>query len=237
MCIKRAVLCLIGAIFLWAAQLSADPIADLYDTGVGINGISLPDGTSPDPHYKIISGSDGSVASATTVKTSASGFPVGSFWNADSTTSAWIMPSAGYPGNSTPSIFLPVGFYDYQTTFTLPVGVDSVNIAADLATDDLGEAIFLNGESVGAGAFNLFYSYTPISFTSSNVLAGTNTLVFETYNTESSPTGLRVDGITGSYAVAVPEPSAFVLLGVAVLGLARRQPNNSIVAFNSRPFA
>jgi len=219
--IKRLALCFIGAVILSAGPSLAGTISDLFDTGVGSSGVSLPDGTSPDPHYTIISSSDGSVASETIVKTSASGFPVAGapYWNGDSTTSAWIMPLSGYPGDTN----MPVGYYDYLTTFTLPAGAASVHISANLVVDNQETNILLNGDSVGAPQIDTFTSletYTPISFTSGNVLAGVNDLVFVVYNSgpadASGPTGLRVDEITGTYTT-IPEPTCIGLLGFTLL--------------------
>jgi hypothetical protein len=209
---------------LSAATASAGQITNLFDTGVGSNGVSLPDGTSPDPHYTIASGSDGSIASATTVKTSASGYPVGPWWTGDSPTSAWIMPTAGYPGN-----YLPVGDYDYVTTFTLPSGANSVSISFNLATDDAGPAVLLNGLQVAGPQYAPLFAYTPIDFTSSNIFAGTNTLTFVVYNSNPSPTGLRIDGISGTFTT-IPEPptaalflSLCVFLGLRIIGRNRKR--------------
>ncbi|MGD0540570.1 MAG: hypothetical protein ABSB33_03530, partial [Tepidisphaeraceae bacterium] len=172
---------------------------------------------------------DGSVASTTTVKTSASGYPInGQWWNGDSTTSAWILPSAGYPGTgNTPSFHMPVGYYDYLTTFTLPSNANSVSISLDLASDDDATGIVLNGLAAAVTLTSVnYFAYTPISFSSDNVLAGTNSLVFQVYN-EGGPTGLRVDGITGSYTttiVTMPEPGSLFLGGLAIgfLGFSRK---------------
>jgi hypothetical protein len=214
--IKRLVLCFAGTVILWTGRSLAGTISDLYDTGVGSNGVSSPDGTTPDPHYTILSGPLG--VSTATVKTSASGYPVGTWWNGDSTTSAWIMPSAGYPGSPN---YLPGGDYDYQTTFALPSNANSVAISFNLAADDTASAILLNGLLADTPPSSVnFYGYTPISFSSNNVLSGINTLDFIVYNQEVyySPTGLRVDGIVGTYTT-VPEPGTFPLLGLASIGL------------------
>jgi hypothetical protein len=206
-----------SVVALDAVPASAGVIPDLFNTGVGSNRLSLSDGTSPDPHYTIISSSDGSVASPTTVKTSASGFPIG-YWIGDSSSSAWVIPSGGYPGRS-----LPGGYYDYQTTFTLPAGVAAVTISANIACDDQGLGILLNGQSVGAPRYDVYVFYTPVTFTSDDVVAGMNTLTFLTGNAYTSPTGLRIDGITGAYTT-VPEPcSLLAMLTLASLQLSKRQ--------------
>jgi hypothetical protein len=208
---------IVAVMAIAAGPLRAGTIPDIYDTGVNNGGVSLPDGTTPDPHWTIIKNGDGSVATPVAVKTSASGLQDGpGGWNADSSTSAWIMPLSGYPGGLSNA-----GYYDYLTTFSLPANASSVSISANLAVDNYEVGVLLNGASVGVpqltgDGFN-FLSYTPISFTSDNVVGGINSLVIQTYNapppyTDNS-TGLRIDGIIGTYTV-VPEPSSCIgLLG------------------------
>ena len=90
-------------------------------------------------------------------------------------------------------------------------------ISAYVGSDDQGEAIYLNGQSVGVPLYGGFYlyNYVPLSFTSGNVLAGTNSLVFQVYN-YGGPTGLFVGSVTGTYTT-VPEPAAIGLFGVTFL--------------------
>jgi hypothetical protein len=109
---------------------------------------------------------------------------------------------------------MPIGYYDYLTTFTLPSGADSVAISAYVGTDDPGDAIFLNGESLGVPPYGGFYpyNYIPISFGGGDVLVGTNTLVFQVYN-DGGPTGLFVGGVSGTYTT-IPEPSCVGLLSI-----------------------
>jgi hypothetical protein len=230
--IKRLVLFLISPVILQAVPLSAGTIPDLFDTGVGSNGASLPDGTSPDLHYTIVSSSDGSTASTVTVKTSTSGYPV-SDWNGDNTTSAWLMPSGAYPDNfGGPTDFTHSGNYDYQTTFTLPSGVTSINVSAGVALDNELAGILVNGQSVGSfatgntladlegGTFSGFDQFNLISFSDNNVQPGTNSLTFVVHN-DAGPTGLRVDEIAGTFTVAVPEPASISLLFIGSLALIR----------------
>ncbi len=208
----RFLFCIVGIAAISAAPLSADSINDLYDTGVGANRVSLPDGTSPDPHYSIVDGGDGSVANTTNIFNSV-------FWMPGSSTSAWVTPTSVYQ-------YLPNGPFDYQTTFTLPSNADSVSISLNLAADDEVLGILLNGMLVDIPPSTVSTPiYTPISFSSNNVVAGVNILTFETLNFDPfggiNPTGLRVDGITGSYTV-VPEPASIGLLGFALLLFCRR---------------
>ncbi len=204
--IKRIMRIIVSTLAVAAMPLSADSIVGLYDTGVGSNGVSLPDGTSPDPHYTIVSGADGSVASTTNIFNSG-------FWMPGSSTSAWVTPGASFQ-------YFPNGPFDYQTTFTLPSDANSVSISLNLAADDEVPGILLNGDLVDTPPYPTVdtSNYTPISFNSGDVVPGLNTLTFETLNFDSNggnnPTGLRVDGITGSYTV-VPEPSCIGLLGFA----------------------
>jgi hypothetical protein len=200
--------CFIGAVILWAGHSSADPITDLYDTGVGSNGVALPDGTSPDPHYTIVAGSDGSAPNTTNIYDSG-------FWMPGSSSSAWVTPGASFQ-------YFQNGPFDYQTTFTLPPDTNSVSISLNLAADDEAPGILLNGVLVDTPPTVYTFDYTAVSFNSDDVIPGLNTLTFETLNFDpnggNSPTGLRVDGITGSYTV-VPESSAFALLGAGMFGL------------------
>jgi hypothetical protein len=119
----------------------------------------------------------------------------------------------------------------YQTTFTLPSNATSVSISGLVSVDNSLDEILLNGVSVGAYATgsslaNLtgdqeeaFTQMNPISFSSSNVVAGTNTLDFVADNDEGSPTGIDIN-ISGTY---VPEPASASLLSVAAVGLLSRR--------------
>ena len=212
--LKTPVYFIAGSLIIGAIQANASTITTLFDTGVNSSGTSLPDGTNPDPHYTIVSNVDGSPTDTATVKTSASGFPVGP-WLGDSTTSAWIIPSEGYPGKD-----VAASNFDYQTTFTLPVGATSVSITANAATDNEGIDVLVNGVAAGTGSYNGFGAYVPITINSSNVVGGVNTLTFITHN-DGGPGGFRVDGISGTFAV--PEPASMSLLGLSGLGLLARR--------------
>ena len=137
-----------------AAQ--AATISTLFNTGVGATGTSLPDGTSPDPHYSLVFVPDG--VSITLVRTSAGGFPIPPYLP-DSSVSAWIGP------NNAPDLHSPAGLYDYQTTFSL-AGFDpsTAVITGRWSSDNAGIAIGLNGTDLGAPG-NPYGSDPDFSFT------------------------------------------------------------------------
>src|SRR4051812_30532905 len=79
-------LTLAAGLALAASTARADNVTDLFNTGVNAAGNVLPDPTSPDPHYTIVNGGDGSVAIATLVPPASASPP----YVAPNTTSAWI---------------------------------------------------------------------------------------------------------------------------------------------------
>jgi hypothetical protein len=191
-----------------AATSQATLITTLYNTGVNASGSPLPDGTTPDPNYSLVSVPSGS--SATLVRTSAGGFPIGP-WIADDSLSAWIKPSNGTANLDTD----PVGNYTFQTTFNL-TGFDpsSASILGQWATDNEGISIVLNGITIVNGAAALaanLSNWTPFTI-SSGFVSGVNVLDFTISNLDNggygNPTGLRVE-MTGS-ATPVPEPTTMV---------------------------
>lgn len=175
-------------------------LIQVYNTGVNSSGVSLPNGTTPDPHYSLISVPSGSAT--TLVLTSAGGFPIGP-WLPDTSTSAWIRPNNPVPND-------PSGFYHFRTTFDLS-GLDplTANIAGRWATDNSG-TIFLNNANTGITSSG-FTSWTGFSLTSGFV-AGINTLDFIVDNhtqATGNPVGLRVEFLSAT-AAAVPEPATVV---------------------------
>lgn len=120
----------------------------------------------------------------------------------------------------------------YQTNFTLPFGATSVTISGGVAVDNSLDEVLLNGVSVGTYASGSSLTYltdgfdseaftqmNAISFSSSNVLPGTNTLDFVADNQADSATGIDIN-ISGTY---VPEPASAGLLSVAAVGLLSRR--------------
>src|SRR5947209_524852 len=84
----------------------------IFNTGVNAFGKTLADGTVGDPHYTLVAAPASLDPLTLRTKTSASGWPVGS-WTADDALSTWIGPNTG------DEIQGPPGPYDYRTTFSV----------------------------------------------------------------------------------------------------------------------
>jgi hypothetical protein len=174
----------------------------LFNTGVSAVGTPLPNTTTPDLHYSIISAPVG-VTTVTRVLTAADGFPVPP-WVGDNSLSAWIGPN-------TADAYGPSGTYIYRTTFDL-TGLDpsTAMITGRWSTDNNGLGVLLNGIDAGVAptSFTSFYSFSTFSI-SGGFVSGLNTLDFLVNNgPPDSPTGLRVE-MTGT-AAPVPEPSTMI---------------------------
>jgi hypothetical protein len=196
------------------------PPVHLYSTGVDDNGQALANGatgSAGDQHYTLTYISP-SATLPLEVRTSAGGYPIDLFngpYIGDSSASAWIGPvSANH------SLFGAPGYYDYQTTFVLPVGSNAVT--GLWATDNAGVDILVNGQSSGnkigttSGAYEGFRAYTPFTL-SNGFVNGTATVDFIVYN-DGGPTALRVNNLHG--ATVAPEPSSFAVFGFLGLGMA-----------------
>jgi hypothetical protein len=142
------------------------------------------------------------------VRTSAGGYPIPP-WLGDDAISAWIGPNNDFQVDG------PVGFYTYETTFTLATA-GAVTITGQWATDDPGVDINFNGASTGnfSGGFTSWSTFT-ITGTGK---AGVNTLDFIVLNT-GGPTGLRVEFLSSDGPSAVPEPASMTMLGFGIAGL------------------
>lgn len=186
-------------------SVRADSITSLYNTGVDNSHTVLTDGTIGDPHYTLVSVP--SDATQIRIRTSVGGFPIGPYLG-DDTLSTWIGP------NNDKVLDGPVGFYDYQTTFSL-IGLNAATafIGGQWATDNEAIRIVLNGNVVVTGPNQLVGFDHWTSFNISNgFVAGLNTLDFVVHNADnggSNPTALRVE-MTGSAAAAPLPTTAWV---------------------------
>ncbi len=214
----------VAALTASASVAYANPITDLYNTGVDTAGAVLPNGQLGDPHYTMVANVPlNAVVMPLVVASSAYGWPVGSPWLGDNAYSRWIGPVA-------PSLNGPVANYDYQTTFNLN-GLDpsTAVIRGRWSTDNDGIRILLNGVDTG-NAVNVgeFTTWTPFSI-STGFIAGTNTLDFIVNNAccGYNPTGLRVE-MTGM-AAPIPEPETYALMlaGLGLLGIAARRKKSA----------
>jgi len=165
-------------------------IANLYNTGVDDARQVLGD-SIPDPHYKLTTYPAGTVTPGVTTPNKYfqnSGGRVG--WVANTKTARWIGPN-------TDSAMGPVGDYSYTTTFTLPRFSEAL-IVGELSADDRITDILINGVSLGNPL--PLSSWTTISTLSisKGFVVGTNTIEFKLHNSDG-PTGLRIDGISGTY--------------------------------------
>jgi hypothetical protein len=189
-----------------ASAANAGSIA-IFNTGVDVSGIPLPNGTLGDTHYALIAVPDITSTTALRVLTSAEGFPIPP-WLGDNGTSAWIGPNNDTQADG------PVGVFDYRTTFNLSgFAPDTAALSGQWSMDDGGLDILINGVSTGntGPGFDVF---TPFSI-NRGFIAGVNTLDF-IVNNEGGPTGLRVE-VAGT--AQTPEPASLALFGAGFAGL------------------
>ena len=188
-------------------------VPGVYGTGVASPGVLIAEG-SVDPHYTIVSGP---VTGATYVVNSATMPSTPPFnWNANGPTSSWISFSSTSTSSS-------VGAYVYRTTFDLTGFLpETAVLTGSWNTDNNGTGILLNGVSFNFTTSPDSYREGPSPFTiTSDFVPGLNTLDFALFDGDAitgfaGATGLRVDGLE---VKAVPEPSTYVLLLAASVGL------------------
>ena len=183
---------------------NAQPAIDfgLFNTGVDAAQKALSD-DAVDPHYELIDPSH--ILGDAIVATSAGGFPIGP-WLEDSHLSAWIAPSTTTNG---PGDFDGSPSYFYRTTFDLTgVNLNGFTIDGQWASDNAGQDILVNGESLGFinAQFGAFSPFT-LDF---GFVDGLNTLDFVVNNggneeNPDGPTGLRVE-FDGNGTAAPPPP-------------------------------
>ncbi len=125
--------------------------------------------------------------------------------------SKWIWESAnGQPGNNTRT---------FRLTFDLTgLVAGTAQISGRWSTDNVGQAILINGVSTGQSA-NGFTAWTNFSV-NSGFVAGVNTIDFVVRDL-GFPGGFRAE-LSGT-AQAVPAPGAMALLGAVGLASRRRR--------------
>ena len=169
------------------------PIAGIFGTGVGLNGVVLGDG-EVDPHYILTVSADEAYPGPDAVAIT-NAWPIqAGVWLPNSATSRWIAPSADQRADVDSTRGNAEGDYVYRTTVNLTgYDVTKVRLVGGWAVDNGGTDILVNGESTG---FTTPSFAGLASFTITNgLVAGVNTIDFLVNNlpTSPNPTGLRVD--------------------------------------------
>ena len=165
-----------------------------YATGVDNAGVSLADG-SIDRHYGLVSSSDPGFPGPNSFVID-NAYPIPP-WVANSTSSRWtgVQPNGSNGASG--------GVYTYRQTFTINgLSPSFADLAGNWACDDTC-IIKLNGTTVVTSSG--FSAYTAFSIPNgSPFVTGVNTLDFIVTNSGGGPTGLRVDGLTGSVFSSTP---------------------------------
>jgi hypothetical protein len=196
---------LLAAVALCPPAIHAATIGNLYNTGVDPFATPLIGTGTLDPHYSLIV----SPTAATAVTVNDPGYPIG-VWFPNSATSRWIGPAGNSIGAG--------GNYIYRTSFTLPANalLNTVNISGLWGVDDVLTDVLINGNSTGP--VTPFYTpLTPFTLPTGFYQIGGNNLDFVVLNANigANPTGLRIDGIKGTFQV--PELSTACLAATGLL--------------------
>jgi len=218
---------------------SATVISGLYSSGVDNSGSLIATGAT-DTHWTVVASPTwNSTANYYNGPALAYYIDAWSYAPAQSSpNSQWIV----MPNGDATTVFTPLGtpvrgtpgWYQYESSFTLPVNVASLTITGKFVGDN-GAVIKLNGVQASYGT--PADGFLPFTMTS-GFQAGTNLVDVYVENTAESgqpadlpnPTGMQVQ-MTGEYALApVPEidPSAFgpavsLLMGTLSLRECRRK--------------
>ena len=189
-------------------------IPGLYNTGVDDSGVPLPNNAaSIDPHYQITGNPNATGPDAHVEDESV--FPIAGPWVNNSATSKWIAPEFNTVNSA-------AGDYTYLLEFDLS-GLDptTAEISGLWATDNAGGDILLNGNIVASGN-NQFGELVEFAIpVGSPFIDGINTLEFTLNNSAVGYTGLRVEDLSGTAALAaVPEPASIAIWTLMCVGLA-----------------
>lgn len=178
----------------WATLAHAAAVPGLFNTGVDNFGVVLTGG-AVDPHYALIVSADAAHPGPDAIV--ASVIPAG-YWLPANLASMWIAPAAdeNWPALGTA---LADGDYVYRLSFDLSaMDLGSVSVSGAWATDNSG-TLRLNGAATGYSSVT-YNSLSPFTL-SSGFVPGVNHLDFVVSNwpaSGSNPTGLRVEGISGT---------------------------------------
>jgi hypothetical protein len=164
------------------------------------------------------------------------GSPGSELWAPNNSTSQWITWGANQGALYAPSFQIGRSYY-FATTFTIETVQDLATafLSGRWASDNRGMAIWLNGVQINQTSTPGPWSFTGTwaNFTigsGSPFRVGSNTLVFElvngspdlVYDWGYTPVGVRVEfDQQQASVVPTPEPGSLVLLGLALLALAR----------------
>ncbi len=191
------------------ASAVTTPQFGLFNTGID-PGVMM----GVDAHYTVALEGATPLASPVTYKTDLTYLP---FSPADDATSAFISPQPSYANAQAD----PAGYYDFTTTFDL-TGVDlsKVSIQVRFESDDSVDNISLNGTALFASpltpittpGYFAFSDYYTLTSNPTLLHAGLNSVSFRLFNypttTGTDPVALRAEFLT-----AVPEPSAWAMVG------------------------
>ena len=178
-----------------------DNVPGTFATGVGVDGQPLAGG-SIDPHFTLLTNPNDSLSTDVFVQTNVPGA-----WLANSSSSKWVGPLADtIAADGSTDEGEGAGVYVYRTQIDLTnFDPNTVQITGGWASDNAGLALRVNGVATGLTNTAQFPVLTPFTIDIVNapgLVAGVNTLDFVVENAGAGFTGLRVEGLQASGAIA-----------------------------------